>query len=200
MILLVASVRVILHHHGSTSGSLIIDDTDNPRSKSAHTRAHLYKLRDKESGGYIWGQSLVFLVLVTPKISIPVGFTCYRPGSHQCLVQTGKGPQKARCPQTATPPEPPPHPLYPPKQQLALRLLAAIQDGPSGHPRALYRGGCALWHRAFCRWRLGPFRRGASHLASTEQSEYPGASARAAPRRLFCRSSRHPADYPHPGR
>ena len=73
--LLVASVRVILHHHGLTAGSLLIDDTDNPRSKAAHTLAHLYKLRAKESGGYLWGQSLVFLVLVTPQISIPVGFT-----------------------------------------------------------------------------------------------------------------------------
>jgi hypothetical protein len=49
--LLVASVRVILRHHGLTSGSLVIDDTDNPRSKSAKALAHLYKLRDKESGG-----------------------------------------------------------------------------------------------------------------------------------------------------
>ena len=73
--LLVASVRVILHHHGLTAGSLLIDDTDNPRSKAAQTLAYLYKLRDKESGGYLWGQSLVFLVLVTPQISIPVGFT-----------------------------------------------------------------------------------------------------------------------------
>jgi hypothetical protein len=76
--LLVASMRVILHHYGLTSGSLVIDDTDNQRSKSAKTLAHLYKLRDKESGGYLWGQSLVFLVLVTPKISIPVGFAFYR--------------------------------------------------------------------------------------------------------------------------
>jgi hypothetical protein len=52
---LVASVRVILRHHGITSGSLVIDDTDNPRSKSAQALAYLYKLRDKESGGYLWG-------------------------------------------------------------------------------------------------------------------------------------------------
>ncbi len=67
--LLVASVRVILRYHGITSGSLVIDDTDNQRSKSAKALAHLYKLRDKESGGYIWGQSLVLLILVTSKIS-----------------------------------------------------------------------------------------------------------------------------------
>ena len=77
--LLVASVRAILRHHDITSGHLVIDDTDNPRSKSAKALAHLYKLRDQESGGYLWGQSLVFLVLVTPKISIPVGFVCYQP-------------------------------------------------------------------------------------------------------------------------
>ena len=77
--LLVASVRVILRHYGLNSGSLVIDDTDNKRSKSAQTLAHLYKLRDKESGGDVWGQSLVFLVLVTPNISLPVGFAFYQP-------------------------------------------------------------------------------------------------------------------------
>ena len=39
--LLVASVRVILQHHGITSGTLVIDDTDNPRSKSAKALAYL---------------------------------------------------------------------------------------------------------------------------------------------------------------
>jgi hypothetical protein len=38
--LLVASVRVILRHYGITSGSLVINDTDNQRSKSAQTLAH----------------------------------------------------------------------------------------------------------------------------------------------------------------
>jgi hypothetical protein len=49
--LLVASVRVILRHYGLTGGSLVIDDSDNKRSKSAKTLAYLYKLRDNESGG-----------------------------------------------------------------------------------------------------------------------------------------------------
>ena len=40
--LLVASVRVILRHHGITSGTLVIDDTDNSRSKSAKALAYLY--------------------------------------------------------------------------------------------------------------------------------------------------------------
>jgi len=69
----VARVRGILRPYGLSSGSLVMDDTDNNRSKSAHPRAQLYTLRDQESGGSVGGHSLVFLVLVTPKIAIPVG-------------------------------------------------------------------------------------------------------------------------------
>jgi hypothetical protein len=61
---LVASVRVLLQPHGLTSGNLGIDDTDNPRSKSAKALAPLYKRRDKERGGSLWGQSRGFLFLV----------------------------------------------------------------------------------------------------------------------------------------
>jgi hypothetical protein len=63
----VARVRVILRHHGIPSGRLVVDDPDKPRSKSAQALASLYKLRDKERGGSLWGQSLGFLVLVTPE-------------------------------------------------------------------------------------------------------------------------------------
>ena len=65
----VASIRVVLEHHGITSGSLVIDDTDKKRSNSAKTLAHLYKLRDKERGGSLWGQRLVFLLFVTPPLT-----------------------------------------------------------------------------------------------------------------------------------
>src|SRR4030095_9378934 len=131
--LLVTSVRVILHHYGITSGTLLIDDTDNPRSKAAHTLAHLYKLRDKESGGYLWGQSLVFLVLVTPKISIPVGFTFYQPAPElSAWYRQEKALKKHGGSQQQRPPKPPPHPLYPTKQQLALRLLERFKGQHPG--------------------------------------------------------------------
>jgi hypothetical protein len=48
---LVASGRVILPHDGITSGSLVLDDTDHPRSQSAKARAHLYTRRDPDRGG-----------------------------------------------------------------------------------------------------------------------------------------------------
>ena len=126
--LLVASVRVILRHHGLTSGTLVIDDTDNPRSKSAKALAHLYKLRDKESGGYLWGQSLVFLVLVTPKISIPVGFVFSQPAPElSAWYKKEKTLKKQGIPKKQRPPKPAPNPHYPTKEQLALRLLEAFK-------------------------------------------------------------------------
>jgi hypothetical protein len=126
--LLVASVRVILRHYGLTCGSLVIDDTDNKRSKSAQTLAHLYKLRDKESGGYVWGQSLVFLVLVTPDITLPVGFTFYQPAPElSAWYKKDKALKKQGVPPKQRPPKPPPNPHYPTKQELALRLLARFK-------------------------------------------------------------------------
>src|SRR5262245_43620464 len=126
--LLVASVRVIVRHHGLTSGSLVIDDTDNPRSKSAKALAYLYKLRDKASGGYLWGQSLVFLILVTPKISMPVGFGFYQPAPElSAWYKQAKGLKKQGVLPKQRPPKPAPNAQYPTKQQLALRLLAAFK-------------------------------------------------------------------------
>jgi hypothetical protein len=131
--LLVASVRVILRHYGLISGSLVIDDTDNQRSKSAQTLAYLYKLRAKESGGYIWGQSLVFLVLVTPTISLPVGFTFYQPAPElSAWYRQEKALKKQGVPKPQRSPKPPPNPLYPTKQQLALRLLERFKGQHPG--------------------------------------------------------------------
>ena len=122
--LLVASVQVILRHYGITAGSLIIDDTDNPRSKAAKVLAHLYKLRDKASGGYLWGQSLVFLVLVTPTISLPVGFAFYQPAPEfSAWYKQEKALKKQGVPKQQRPSKPPANPAYPAKQHLALRLL-----------------------------------------------------------------------------
>jgi hypothetical protein len=126
--LLVASVRVILRHHGITAGTLVVDDTDNPRSKSAKALAYLYKLRDKTSGGYRWGQSLVFLVLVTPKISLPVGVVFYQPAPElSAWYKTDKSLKKQGVPPKQRPRQPAPTPPYPPKEQLALRLLASFK-------------------------------------------------------------------------
>ena len=126
--LLVASVCVSLRHDGLNSGSLAIDDTDNKRSKAAHTLAHLSTLRDKESGGYLWGQSRVLLVLVTPKISIPVGVAFYQPAPELSVwYKQDKALKKQGIPKKQRPSQPPANPLYPTKQARALSLRAQFK-------------------------------------------------------------------------
>jgi hypothetical protein len=130
--LLVASVRVILRHYGLSCGSLVIDDSDHKRSKSAKTLAYLYKLRDKESGGYVWGQSLVFLLVVTPDLTLPVGFAFYQPAPElSAWYKQEKALKQQAVPAQQRPPKPPPNPSYPTKQALALRLLAQFK---ADHP------------------------------------------------------------------
>ena len=122
--LLVASVRVILRHYGIIAGSLVLDDTDNPRSKAAKALAHIYKLRDKESGGYLWGQSLVFLVLVTPIISLPVGFAFYQPAPElSAWYKKDKALKKQGIATPQRPPKPPANPAYPTRLLLDSRVV-----------------------------------------------------------------------------
>jgi hypothetical protein len=65
---------VILRHDGLTCGSLVIDESDHKRSKFTQPLAPLSKLRPPESGGDGWGHSLVFRLVVTPDLTLPVGF------------------------------------------------------------------------------------------------------------------------------
>jgi hypothetical protein len=78
-IVLIHSVRTVLRQFGISEGQLVIDDSDNKRSKSTSSISHVHKMRDKSSGGYIMGQQIVFLLLVTSKITLPVGFAFYQP-------------------------------------------------------------------------------------------------------------------------
>jgi hypothetical protein len=77
--LLQVSVCMILQRYGITEGNIGIDDTDKKRSKSTTRISHVHKIKDKPSGGYIMGQSIVFLVLITQKVTIPVGFSFHMP-------------------------------------------------------------------------------------------------------------------------
>lgn len=73
------SLRIVLRQYEITEGVLAIDDSEKKRSKTTKAIYGTHKMKDKSTGGYFMGQSLVFLVLVTPYISIPAGFAFYRP-------------------------------------------------------------------------------------------------------------------------
>jgi hypothetical protein len=139
--LLVASGRVMRRYHGLTSGHRMMDDTDNARSNAAQALAHLSKWRDQDSGGYVWGQSLVLLVLVPPTISRPVGLVFSQPApALRAWSQQAKVRKKPGIPPTQRPPKPTPEAQYPTKQQLALRLLAACK---AYHPAIRVHGMAA---------------------------------------------------------
>jgi len=67
--LLVFSIRVILKKYGITEGVLVLDDSNISRSKNTKKLYGLQKLKDKATGGYMKGQSLMQLLLVTDKVT-----------------------------------------------------------------------------------------------------------------------------------
>jgi len=77
--LLSASVKVILSKYGIKTGILVADDTDKERAKITKRIYGTHKIKDKKRGGYINGQTIVLLILVTEEITMPVGFSFYRP-------------------------------------------------------------------------------------------------------------------------
>jgi hypothetical protein len=130
--LLQLSVQIILRRYGLTEGCLCLDDSDKRRSKVTQKIAYVHKLKDKASGGFLRGQSLIFLLLITPKVTIPVGFVFYLPDpALTAWNQENKRLKQAGVPAKERPPKPPLNPSYPTKQELALGLLQHFRDA---HP------------------------------------------------------------------
>jgi hypothetical protein len=122
--LLQMSVWVILRHHDIGSGTLVIDDTDKRRSKLTRRIAGVHKLKDKASGGFHRGQSVVFLLLVSETLTVPVGFAFYEPDPvRRAWVKQDQQLKQQGLPKRQRPPEPARHPAYPTKAELGLQLL-----------------------------------------------------------------------------
>ena len=77
--LLTTSSLAILKKYGIQKASLLIDDKDHARSKNAKNIHALHKMKDKTSGGYVLGQNIVLLYLVTEKFCLPISFEFYKP-------------------------------------------------------------------------------------------------------------------------
>jgi len=119
------SVRMILKKYDLTEGSIEIDDTERERSKNAKYLHHLGKQKDKKSGGYFLGQSIIFIVLVTKKISIPVGFKFYKMDPVlKRWQQEDKKLLKAGVKKKDRPAEPERSELYPTKNRIAIELVS----------------------------------------------------------------------------
>ena len=77
--LLMTAILTIIKKYDLQSGVLVIDDTDKQRSKRTTRIFKAHKVFDKGTSGYFNGQNIVFLILVSDKITIPVGFQFYQP-------------------------------------------------------------------------------------------------------------------------
>jgi len=77
--LFIASVKLIMKRHGITEGTLVLDESDRARSKRTKRLYKTYKQKDKVTGGYVNGQTIVLLLLVSNSITIPVEFAFYMP-------------------------------------------------------------------------------------------------------------------------
>ena len=119
------SIRVLLKKYEIKEGSIEIDDTERERSKNAKHLHHQGKQKDKKSGGYFVGQSIIFLLLVSNKISIPVGFKFYKmdPVLKE-WQQEDKRLLKLGIKKKDRPAEPERSDLYPTKNRIAIELVS----------------------------------------------------------------------------
>lgn len=122
--LLRASVSVIVAKYGITQGVLVVDDTDKKRSKRTKRLHKVHKMKDKSSGGFIQGQCLVFLLLVTDTLTLPVGVEFFMPDPTLTVWhREDKRLRKQGVPKKQRPDKPVRNPNYPTKPTIALELL-----------------------------------------------------------------------------
>jgi hypothetical protein len=126
-LLLRGSIQVILRRYGITEGVLVLDDSEKKRAKQTTRIYKAYTVKDKKSGGYLHGQSIVLLLLVTCKVTLPVGVEFYMPDP--ALTAWNKEDKRLRkqgTPTTLRPRKPKKNPAYPTKLELALGVLEAF--------------------------------------------------------------------------
>lgn len=130
--LLLASVLLILARYGIKEGVLVFDESDRARSKRTTRIYKTHKQKHKASGGFVNGQTVVLLLLVTPTITFPVGFAFYMPDPALTKwVKEDKHLKKAGVAKKDRPVMPERDDNYPTKTRLALQLLREFKAAHS---------------------------------------------------------------------
>ena len=79
--LLIASVRLIHKSYGIIGGVVVLDESDRSHSKNTKRIHKAHKQKHKASAGYVNGQTVVLLLLVTDSITVPRWFQILYAGS-----------------------------------------------------------------------------------------------------------------------
>ena len=128
-LLFIASVKQVLKQHGIEEWALVVDETDKRRAKKTKHIYKAHKQKDKKTGGYVNGQTIVFLLLVSDKVTVPVGFAFYMPDP---ILKAWKDNddklKKQGIRKKDRPVEPKRDPNYPTKAQIALNLLQEFKE------------------------------------------------------------------------
>lgn len=127
--LLLAGITVVMRRYKLTNGILIIDDTDRQRSKNTTRIFNVHKIFDKKTSGYFNGQSIAFILLVTEKVTIPVGFRFYYPDLE--LTKWKKEDEKLKAEgvrKEHRPVRPERNPTYPSKTDIGLDLIKDFKE------------------------------------------------------------------------
>ncbi len=143
-LLLLASVTKLIAHYGLKKGVLAIDDTDSERSKNTKEIAKVHTIRDKKRAGFFRGQNIVFLLLVTDKVTLPVGFEFYEPDPGLgAWRREDKRLRKKGVSKQFRPKQPDRNPNYPTKIVLVLTLLETfVKSFSSIRIRAVVADAC----------------------------------------------------------
>ena len=108
-------------------------------------------MKDKKTNGYVNGQELVFLVLQTPLMTIPIDFRFYMPDPDMTAWRKSCKDLKAQgVPPKQRPKRPEPNNDFPTKQELALEMLCDFHEHFPGFTvnsilaDALYGNACFM--------------------------------------------------------
>jgi hypothetical protein len=131
--LLSASVSQVLRRHGISEGVLVVDESDRARSKRTARIHKTYKQKHKPSGGYVNGQTVVLLLLVSGSATFSVGAAFYMPDpALKAWDKEDKRLKAAGVAKADRPAKPARDAAYPTKAQIALGLLAGFRQAHGG--------------------------------------------------------------------
>lgn len=123
-LLLAISTHIVLKYFNTWEGILVIDDSGKKRSKTTTQIPYVHYFKNPQGTGTLKGQEVVFLVLVTPIVTLPVGYEFYQPDPAYTAWSKASRDAKTRGGNTAKRTKRPAlNPAYPTKAQIALGLL-----------------------------------------------------------------------------
>jgi len=120
--LLIMSVRLLFKTFELGEVVIILDDTGKKRSKGSKQIPWVHHFRNPEGKGTMRGQEVVFLAVVTPKVSFLADYQFYQPDPEYTAWSKETRLLKKRGMKSESK-KPQPNPEYPNKQQIGLELL-----------------------------------------------------------------------------